>query len=935
MSRSEAIQRIVWCLLRHANRPDVAVATAATLRAHLGEGHEQQMTFTNLLRAAGLFAKDDDGYFVRYYRSNVSPDMTLLNVPDADYLLTVPVPVEPRMRIAYNVFTGLFLKYLYQAYDMVPTEVYEGMARLVADADKPLPDSNTLWGEFNRSDFVARAVSEGLEATLGAIGGIGGIDVTETMANSALLCALLTVLPRFEKKFQSQGGMRLDFYFVEDIDKWLSEHQTAGSSNGSLEDLWKRGWQEKVSTTEVAKQIAVHIVNDVQRDQPLPARTFQALWTGEGSGTNRKRGVRDNLPKAPNDKSQRARQVDEAVVSLLSQLDARRQDTRALHQWVSLVLNGSQYCTELDQMVQKVCAVLSSSGRKRPDTWDATSLLDRIITEFRGKAIVPSIRKNVKKHDGELRNAINETARLCVAFHLAHKLVSNSHLPISIFGWRVATLQAIPRGQEWILRFLKKRKPLGGKSVFEVKPFGSIEVLGKSDASAVQQLSFDLAGENADLERSGMSEADVGCVPFECFKLKAGMVPREPETLFSAQRCIVCGSSLDMMAGAKSFLPEAKKRHYETPTREDAPFLCSNCAFIAYLSSVYPSSDLSIVEFPADNFLELFALYESLQGVSALAALKYVNRVASLSVFPNRYLLLSHRDGTGRMDGKTQVYLQLREQTHLLKYVDHPMRVQIEGGIPQMWSEIQPHIAIGLGHFRELPSYYETQDSARKGFAYEVVRALQGGQPYKALYEAVKHADENAHPFERRVFTQSLKAYEAYVTDHCQPLAKSLGGETVSNDIYQDIKEFSDYLFDLLHPLIRREVQKSGSSVSGIVRKYTDLIQREFGAGMAGKFLYAVCQEADSAEREGDGWVKFKTLTKLYGGSPDTKGKSPEEIAGAWDEFRKVHPLQLEVRLSEYRCKHGTQHALWEKFLREVQARTLALLMLNVRSRSS
>lgn len=931
MNRSEAIQRIVWCLLRYASRPDVAVATAATLREYLGEGFERQMTFTNLLRAAGLFVKDDDGYFIRYQRSDVAPDMTFLEMPDANYLLTVPVPVEPRMRIAYSVFTGLLLKYLYKTYGAVPTEVSEGRACLVAG--QALPDSNALWEGFKRSDLATRAVCEGLEATLGAIGNIGGIDVTETMANSAPLPAFLTMLPRFESKFQTQGGMRLNFYLVEDIEMWLEKNHSTGVADETLEDLWLRSWQEDSSPHEVAGQIAARIVRDIQRDQPLPARTFKSLWVGEGSGANRKRGVRDILLGLKKDNNQTVRQVDELVMGFLSQLDARRKDTCTLHWWVRSKLNQKHYSAQLNQVIERIKKVLNSSDRDSPDCWSTEDLLNNILIEFRSEAIVPAMRKKVAGHDREVKSAIYETVRLCIAFQIARELPSNA--PISIFGWHAATLQTIPTEQEWALRFLKKRKPSGGKYILEVKPFGSIEHLGEGEANTIQQLTFDLDIADTSTKHSPIREADAHWAPFQCFKLDAGSVHREPETLSSAQRCIICGSSLDLIAGAKSFLPEAKKRHYETPTREDAPWLCSNCAFIAYLSSVYPSSDLSIVEFPADNFLELFALYESLQGVSALVALKYVNRVASLSVLPNRYLLLSHRDGQGRMDGKTQVYLQLREQRHLLKYVERPMRVQIEGGIPQMWSEIQPHLAVGLSHFRELPPYYETRDSARKGFAYELVRALQEGLPYKALYVAVKYADDNGHPFERRVFTQSLKVYESYVSNNCQPLARSLGGETVSDGIYNDIKEFSDYLFGILHPLVRREVQKSGSSVSGIARKYTDLIQREFGAGMAGKFLYTVCQEADSAERDGDGWVKHNTFTKLYGGSPDTKGKPPEEIARAWDEFRQSHPVQLEVKLDEYCRKHGTQHALWQKFLREVQARTLALLMLNVRSKSS
>jgi hypothetical protein len=232
-----------------------------------------------------------------------------------------------------------------------------------------------------------------------------------------------------------------------------------------------------------------------------------------------------------------------------------------------------------------------------------------------------------------------------------------------------------------------------------------------------------------------------------------------------------------------------------------------------------------------------------------------------------------------------------------------------------------------------LPPYYEIKNSDRKVLASVIIRALQTGQPYKAFYRAARYAVENEHPFERRVFTKGRKAYESFIVEHKQLLAKSLGGESVDDNIYEDIKDFSDYLFDLLHPLVRREKGKSGSQSSGIARKYTDLILREFGEGMAGKFIYTVCQEADSAERDGDGWIKYGAtgvFAKLYGGRPDTKGKSPQETAQAWDDFRKSHPVQLEVLLCKYQREHGTQHAIWQKFLREVQARTLGMLMINV-----
>ncbi|WP_334109415.1 hypothetical protein [Thermodesulfitimonas autotrophica] len=641
MKRDEAIRRIVWCLLRHADTPDVAVATAATLQHYLGEGYERQMTFTNLLRGAGLFAKDEDGYFMRYRHSGTLDD-SFLEIPEPNYLLTFPVPVEPRMRIAYNVFVGLLLKYLYQTQGVVPIEVSEGSVRLWSSGG--LPDAVSVWCDFQKDDRTIASLKEGVETTLVAIKQrkrrIGTPQLSAALAQTPLLGILEAAIKRHSRMFQSQNTLK-------------------------------------------------------------------------------------------------------------------------------------------------------------------------------------------------------------------------------------------------------------------------VKVVGKKAKGATQHAPFTL--------------------------LQASMTMTLTFSTPSHRRCIICGSTHDLFEAAQTLLPETKQFQYDTITERHPP-ICSNCAFIAYLSGVYPSPDLSIVEFPADNFLELFALYETLQGVSALVALKYVNRVANLSVLPNRYLLLSHKDGQGRMDGKAQVYLQLREQTHLLRYVDRPMRVQIEGSIPQMWSEVFPHVAIGLSHFRQLPPYYETQDSARKGFAYEVIRALQEGQPYKAVYVAVEYsADKKGGAFERQVFTKDLAAYETFIDQYHHPLAKSLGGETMCDDVYKDVKEFSDYLFDLLHPLVQREVRKSGSSVSGIARKYTDLVLREFGEGMAGKFLYTVCQEADQAERDGDGRVKHNTFTKLYGGNPNTKNKSPEEVAKAWREFRQTHPVQLEEKLRDYQCRYGTEHATWQKFLREVQARTLALLMLNVR----
>ena len=929
MRRTEAIQRVVWCLLNHTEHPEIAVATAETLKDSLGTGNEGEMTFTNLLRAAGLFAKDEDGYFMRYRREEIIPNESLLNLPPPNHLITFPVPTEPRMRIAYSVFSGLLLKYIYQTYGAVPTEVSEGIARFVTS--QPLPDSHLLWNEFKQSESAANALSEGLEATFSAISTlIGGIDVTETMVDSALIRALLNVLPRFERKFQTQGGMRLDFYFRKDINDWLNQYTSDGSPSESISELWQQGFQEENPSGDIAKKIALAIVHSIDPDQPLPMRTFRSLWTGEGSGVSRRRGERDSLSKPTGDEGKRSKAVDDAVFRLLSQLDEKRRDTRTLHQWMKSKLQTPQSVKLLDEIVAAIESPLATGTKIKSKTIDASLLVDDIVTAFRTQAVITLLKKNVIQQNKEVQKAIERTLALCLIIELAARLGEN--LPISIFGWRVSILRHVPTEQEWALRFLKKQKPEGGKRILKIEPFGDIERLTVSEAEP-QQVFLDFGLESNTSKPSTADNAFLHHVPLKCFRFDGKTVAVTPEPLLSEQRCLVCGSPTDLLVGAKSFLPEAKKRHYETPTRKEAPSFCSNCAFIAYLSSIYPSADLSIVEFPADNFLELFAVYESLQGISALQALKYINRVASLSVLPNRYLLLSHWDRSGKMDGKVQVCLQLREHVHLIKHINSPMRVQIEGGTPQMWSEIAPHIPIGLSHFKELPPYFE-KDSTRKSFAYDVVRALQTGQPYKAFYAAAKYAVDNKHPFEQQVFTKNRKGYERYIITHRQELAKSLGGETVSNDFYQDITNFSNYLFDLLHPLVRREVQKSKSAVSGISRKYTDRISRDFSEGLAGKFLYTVCQEANSAERQGDGWVKHNTFTKLYGGSPQTKGKTAEEVTKAWDEFRQSHPVLTEVYLQKYQCKHGAQYVIWQKFLREVQARTLALLMLNVRHSS-
>jgi len=656
MTRQEAIQGIVWSLLAHADAPQQAVAGALTVKPHLGSRAEGD--FRNLLRAAGLFARDDDGFFMRYVpRASAQEGNDLRSLPSPTHLLAVPVPVEPRMRIAYSVFTGLLLKHLYQRNGAVPLQVTEGMA-LVWAAEQPaapaspLPDNaEQVWQEFQSSKLAESALQDGIEATfLGLRGGrpIGAVEVP-----------------------QSWKGTRIEALLREAVDR-------------------------------------------------------------------------------------------------------------------------------------------------NPRVFQAQSRKDKI------------------QFASESRDTVTAA-------------------PLSV-------------------------------------------------------LAIDSAGE---AQSTGVAVA-------------------------SGKRCLVCGSEGDMIQGGKFFLPENKKQWYEEPgPRDKFPRLCAACAYVALLSGISPSKNQSILEFPADNFLEVFALYEHLQGVSGAVALKTLNRVATLSILPSRYLLLSKNSRRGQMDSKTQIYVQLRHHTPLLQNLDRPMRVQIEGSQPNFWSEVHPHVAIGLSHFARMPSYYETGD--RKVFAQRVTRALAEGRPFAALYLAAQAEQlERGFGRERSVLSWGLRAFEDEFVRYgvyARKLAQALGGNEMSPDVYEDVIDFSNYLLDVVRPLVQREIDSSGSAVSGVARKYTELITRDFTECRAARFLYAVAQEADSAERDGTSWPKRQSLQKLYGESPAVKGRSGEEAAKAWVEFREQHPETiLEVKIKHLHVKHGRDTGLWAKFLGEVQARTLALLLLNIRN---
>ncbi len=691
--REEAIQRIVWALLAHADKPKDAVGLALTLKGGLGQN--SQRDFHNLLRSAGLFARDEDAFFVRYLENPNRVDESSFQLPAATHLLTIAVPVEPRMRIAYNVFAGLLLKHLYRQHGAVPTFVTEGLAMLWTPS-RIASDPTQVWKDFQSSELAKKALTDGVQGTFSAL----------------------------------------------------------------------------------------------RRGRPIGAIEVPSTWKG----------------------------------------------------------------TYIEDIIR--------------------AAVEQNPKSFQGQA-----KKDKLQFNKAPKNAISE-------------------IPINLY-------------------------PLGSRHT---------QAIGAS-------------------------------------------------VVTSSQRCLICGATGEMIQGGKFFLPENKKQWYEEPgPRDKFPRICSTCAFVALLSGVTPSRGVCIVEFPVDNYVDLFALYGYLQGLSSAIALKTITRVSSLSIFPSKYLLLSQNTSDGRMDSKTQVYVQLRKHSHLFSN-DRSLRVQLEGSQPNFSSEIYPHVIVGLSHFAHMPEYYESKN--RKITAQDITRALVEGRPFYALYVAVGAQQKDGttdRVWERGVLAKGLAGYETeFVRNKQYALAMMrylLGGNNMDTNLYDDVISFSNYLINICQPLIKREVQSSKSSVSGIARKYTGLIEKDFKECRPANFLYVACQRADQAEKKDAWWVKRELFGLLYPSSKndekisstqkrldeaeevydatqeelkkttDSKRLTIEEalkvaeakldealavVRDAWDSFRKNNPrTELESSLFSLHGKYEKDNVAWSKFLREVEYRTLALLLLNV-----
>src|SRR5687768_14776375 len=136
--------RTVYQLLSGVEEPAVAVARAGVI----WNGSDAELR--SILRAAGAFAKNNDGYFFRYRKKGVVEEPA--DLPPATHLLVFPAPTEARMRVAYSYAQGLFLKHLYAEHAAIPREVRQGWAELIVPED--LPETDELWGSFLRSGIA-------------------------------------------------------------------------------------------------------------------------------------------------------------------------------------------------------------------------------------------------------------------------------------------------------------------------------------------------------------------------------------------------------------------------------------------------------------------------------------------------------------------------------------------------------------------------------------------------------------------------------------------------------------------------------------------------------------------------------------------------------------------------------------------------------------
>jgi hypothetical protein len=131
-------------------------------------------------------------------------------------------------------------------------------------------------------------------------------------------------------------------------------------------------------------------------------------------------------------------------------------------------------------------------------------------------------------------------------------------------------------------------------------------------------------------------------------------------------------------------------------------------------------------------------------------------------------------------------------------------------------------------------------------------------------------------------------------------------------EFYEDVKILSDEIYELVKPIAEDEVKESRSNVSVIVRKYTDVVKYKFPKLNLGNLQYLVAQRADRAEKR-----------RLGGEQVFVEGK--ERVRAKLESVEKKV-----IELYDKYYSNGNMY-LWREFIKEVEARLLSKLLLNIR----
>ncbi len=797
----------IYHLLSGVEDPGTAVRRA---RASWGGSSSG---FRSVLRAAGAFARDNDGYFIRYQRDE--GDAEPLPLPKATHLFVFPVPVEPRMRVAYSYVQGIFLKHLYAKHQAIPIEVRQGWAEIFCEDEASVPEADELWAEFLKSGIAEDAI-EVSASNWTAGSNIGKQAVDDAFVSESYLLGLARAIASRPSAFQWQAGDQIPAFRKEDLPEHLASRDYLMTRGDPEAEEFRSGNRDKEWSTLQVYGWLEERTDEVPEFQKLVEDTIQEVEKGEAG-----------------------------EVSLLP----------------------------------------------------AAGKLEAL---FREEFVPRSSREDWTEM------AIPKVTLYLLLWALVDQLPEPESGKLNFAGWDLAYLRRLKDsfdspGLRGSLKFMEKNQP------------------GRSKVLAKQITGFNKPKAEIRLV-SGEASSSISA-PFELWSLGS---PRTGEsgTESGGRVCTVCGKRGDLSTA--SILPESKKRHYDNPQTNNPAQVCARCVQVWSLAPISTADDsYAIVEVPVENFLELFALYESLEGISRLEILKTLNRVSSLSVFPNKYLLLSRSTGKGKMPQTAQYYLQLAGQSHFMERLGD-LDEDLEVIAAQDRAKLAREVALTLSVLQRLPNYYASK-SEEKVPAMSIINALDRGRPYEALYVAAAQAHE-AGRREAQAITGGVEGYDAKVLRFGGFFAHRQKGAGVSREIFRDVRTFSDYLYEILRPIVRREVDDSRSSVSGVARKYTENITKSFVRVNTADFLYRIASFTEARERE-----DLRKGSQEGGG---LKGGTRKRVRGTDDQEAGTDAeganLKLERELERYYKLYSDSQRDWKMFLEEVEARTLALLLLNV-----